>query len=119
MNFMIYWQGIKYLKNIFMFHGECKYPMMMQVLHLYSITLFKSTFYHQCEELCNIFIYLNQYYIEHGINILKNILSFHGLRYYCNMMQIFTLFLSFNMTMYYVCKFQKICYRAQMIYGIA
>jgi len=21
MNFMMYWQGIKYLKNIFMFHG--------------------------------------------------------------------------------------------------
>jgi len=60
MNFMIYWRGMKYLKNIFMFHGECKYPMMMQVLHLNSTTLFKS-FYNQCEELCNTFIYLNQY----------------------------------------------------------
>ncbi len=33
----------------------------MQVLHLNSIALFKWTFYHQCEELCNTFIYLNQY----------------------------------------------------------
>jgi hypothetical protein len=39
------------------FHSECKYPKMMQVLHLNSITLF----YHQCEELCNTLNYLNQY----------------------------------------------------------
>ncbi len=45
-------------KNICMFHGECKYPVMMQVLHLNSITLFKWTFYHQCEELSSTF---NQY----------------------------------------------------------
>ncbi len=61
---------MKYLKNIFMFHGECKCPMMMQVLHLNSITLFKS-FYHQCEELCNTFIYLNQYVGHVILNIDK------------------------------------------------
>jgi hypothetical protein len=38
---MIYWQGIEYLKYIFMFDGECKYPMMMHVLHLNSIILLK------------------------------------------------------------------------------
>jgi hypothetical protein len=37
------------------FHGECKYPKMMHVLHLNSITLFK------CGEFFNTFIYLNQY----------------------------------------------------------
>ncbi len=57
-----------------MFHGECKYPKMMQVLHLNSITL------SNCEELCNTLIYLNKYvawYSEHGINIffLKKIVS--------------------------------------------
>jgi hypothetical protein len=41
MNFMIYWWGIKYFKKILMFDGECKYPMMMQALHLYFMTLFK------------------------------------------------------------------------------
>jgi hypothetical protein len=47
------------------------------------------TFYHHCEKVYNTFIYLNQYVahvIEHGINIKKNILLFHGLRYYHNMM---------------------------------
>jgi hypothetical protein len=41
MNFMIYWWGIKYVKNILMFHGECKYRMMMHLFHLNSTTLFK------------------------------------------------------------------------------
>jgi hypothetical protein len=45
--------GVNYSKNIFMFHGECKYLNMMHVLHL--------NFYHQCEQLCNAFIYLNKY----------------------------------------------------------
>ncbi len=43
------------------FQGECKYPKMMQVLHLNYIILFKWTFYHQGEELCNTLVYLNQY----------------------------------------------------------
>jgi len=43
------------------FQGECKYPKMMHILHLNYIALFKWTFYHQCEELCNTLIYLNQY----------------------------------------------------------
>jgi hypothetical protein len=38
MNFMVYCEGVSYLKNIFMSCGEWKYPNMMQVLHLNSIT---------------------------------------------------------------------------------
>ncbi len=50
------------------------------------------TFYHQCDQLCNTFIYLNQY-VQHDIlnmeyiNIL-NVLLFHGLGYYHKMMQV-------------------------------
>ncbi len=43
MNFIIYCQSIKYLKNIHMFHGQWNYHIM-QVLHLYFITLFKLPF---------------------------------------------------------------------------
>jgi hypothetical protein len=63
-----------------MFHGEREYPMMMQVLHLNFIILFKWLFYHQCEELCNTFIYLNQYV---GHVILRNIQI--GRRSGCNL----------------------------------
>jgi hypothetical protein len=57
MNFMIYRQGIKYFKNI----------LMLQISHDDASITFKFhnfvqvTFYHQCEELYNTFIYLNQY----------------------------------------------------------
>jgi len=34
MNFMMYWRGIKYLKNIFMFYGLMNYHNMIWVLHL-------------------------------------------------------------------------------------
>ncbi len=50
------------------------------------------TFYHQCDQLCNTFIYLNQY-VQHDILNMKyinilNVLLFHGLGYDHNMMQI-------------------------------
>jgi hypothetical protein len=32
--------GDQLFKKIIMFHGECKFPNLMQVLHLNSITLF-------------------------------------------------------------------------------
>jgi hypothetical protein len=46
------------------------------------------TFYHQCDQLCNTFIYLNQY-IRHDIlnmDYFLNVFLFHGLGYYHNMM---------------------------------
>jgi hypothetical protein len=63
----------------------------MQIFHDDASIAFKLhnfvqvTFYHQCEELCNTFIYLNQY-VWHVIS--KNILLFYILRYYHNMMQV-------------------------------
>jgi hypothetical protein len=54
MNFKIYWWGIKYLKNILIFHGDANIPCI--TFELYNFV--QMTFYHQCEELCNIFIYL-------------------------------------------------------------
>jgi hypothetical protein len=48
-------------------------------------------FYHQCDQLFNTFTYLNQY-VGHDIlnmeQIFKNIILFHGLGYYRNMMQV-------------------------------
>ncbi len=81
--------GINIFKNIHMFHGECKYPMMMHLLHLNSIILLKWNlpsmwktlqYFHLLESICK------ACYIEHGIIFFKNILLFHGLRYYHNMM---------------------------------
>jgi len=59
----------------------------MQISHDDTCIAFKLhnfvqvTFHHQCEEVCNTFIYLNQY-------VRHDILLFHGLNYYYNMMQV-------------------------------
>ncbi len=61
MNFMIYWWGIKYLNKIFlcfMVNANIPYDACI-AFKLHNFV--EVTFYHQCEELCNIFIYLNQY----------------------------------------------------------
>jgi hypothetical protein len=92
MNFMIYWQGVKYLKNILKFHGEWKYPMMMQVLHLKLHNFVQVDLLSLMWRTLQYFHLLKSIrkarYIEHGICILKNIFLFHGLRYYHNMMQV-------------------------------
>jgi len=58
MNFMICCGGINYSKNIIMFHRECKYHTNITFKFYNFIQV---TFYHQCEQLCNTSIYLNQY----------------------------------------------------------
>ncbi len=120
MNLMTYWQGIKHLKNILMFHGECKYPMMMQVLHLNSITLFERHFTINVknftipsllESICK------TCYIKHGISILKNpFVSWFKILSQYDASTAFLL--GFGMAMHQPSKFEKICYEAQCIFGI-
>ncbi len=62
MNFMIYWGGESNILKIFL----C---FMVNELSQYNVGIaFKlfnfvqlNPFYHQCDQLCNTFIYLNQY----------------------------------------------------------
>jgi hypothetical protein len=42
------------------------YHNTMWILHLNFLTLLNFTFYHQCDQVCNTFIYLNQY-VGHDI----------------------------------------------------
>jgi hypothetical protein len=50
------------------------------------------TLYHQCDQFCNTFIYLNQYVGHDILNMdfiyFLNVLLFHGLGYYHNMMRV-------------------------------
>jgi hypothetical protein len=72
-----------------MFHDEWKYPKMIHVLHLNSITLCKSSilssmwrtlqYPHLFESICL------AWYSEYGISILEKNLLFHGLWFYCKM----------------------------------
>ncbi len=118
MNFMIYWWEIEYLKNILMFHGECKYPMMMQVLHLNSIILFKWPFTVNVKNfVIPSFTWINMLYWAWN----KYLRKYPFVSWFKMLLQYdlnTTLLLSFGMAMQYPYKFQKICYRAQIIYGI-
>jgi len=121
MNFMIYWQGIKYFFKNLMFQGECKYPMMMQVLHLNSITLFKwpstinmknfaipSFTWINMEGM--LYWTWNKYFKKNLFVSWFKILSSYDPSY--------AFLLGFGMAMQYPYKFWKICYRAQMIFRI-
>jgi hypothetical protein len=74
------------------FQGECKYPKMMHVLHLklhnfiqmdLLTSMWRTLQYpHLLESICM------TSFNEHGINIFKNIIMFHGLRFYYKMMRV-------------------------------
>jgi hypothetical protein len=120
MNFMMYWWGIKYLKNILMFHSWWIITIRYGVLHLNFITLFK---WRSIINVTNFAIpYLfesicTRWSIENGISLKKcpfvswfRILSQYDVSIY--------FLLHFGILMQYPSKFQKICYRTQRIYGI-
>ncbi len=118
MNFMIYWWGIKYSQNIFMFHDEWKYPMMMHVLHLNSITLFKWLFTINVKNFAiPSFTRINMYDMLYRawnkyFKIYLFVLWFKILLQY-DASTIF--FLGFGMAMQNPSKFEKICYGAHCI----
>ncbi len=112
MNLTMYCEGINYSKNILMFHGECKYPNMMQVLHLNSITLLPSmwttlNYTHLLESICFAW---KKCFQKHSFVSWFTILS-------QNVANIAFL-LGFLRAIQYPSKFQKICYGTQRIYGI-
>ncbi len=69
-----------------MVNGLSQYDMGV-AFKLYNFV--QMAFYHRCDQLCNTFVYLNQY-IRHDIlnmeHFFLNALLFHGLGYYHNMM---------------------------------
>jgi hypothetical protein len=64
MNFMMYWQGIKYFKKFLCFtvNGLSQYNTSIA----FKLHNFVQVTYHQCDQFCNTFIYLNQY-VGHDI----------------------------------------------------
>jgi hypothetical protein len=66
MNFMIYWGGSNILKMFlcFMVNDLSQYNAGIAFTLLNFVHL--NPFYHQCDQLCNTFIYLNQY-VRHDI----------------------------------------------------
>ncbi len=106
--------GINILRNIHMFHGECKYPMMMYLLHLNSIILLKwdllpsmwktLQYLHLLESICRACC------IEHGIRIFLNILFVSWFKILLQYDVNIVFLLGFGMAMQNLSKFEKICY---------
>jgi hypothetical protein len=89
------------------------------IFELYNFV--QMTFYHQCDQLCDTFIYLNQY-VWHDILNMELFYFFKRpfvswfrilLQYDANIVFL----LCFSMVMQYPFKFQKICYKTLRILG--
>jgi hypothetical protein len=74
------------------------------------------TFYHQCEKLCDTFIYLNKY-VGHVILSMEKIFKTNAFVWWFKILLQYDanidFFLGFGMAMHYPSKFEKICYGAQ------
>jgi hypothetical protein len=102
----------------FMVNGLSQYDTSI-AFKLYNFV--QMTFYHQCDQLCNTFIYFDQY-------VWHDILNMEFFFFKCVFVSWFRIlsqydlsivfFLCFGMVMQYPFKFQKIRYKTQRIFGI-